>query len=202
MLLLLAAVTLSAAPPIAYVETFTAPQPGQGRAFAELVAQELRKRGMRVTTQNDLEQLMSGEAQRQKLGCEDKDCGIDPDILTKADVKITGLVIDMGKMMVQLKAQRLKGRPSAWGFADVSDSDVTDALREALVVLLADMRKKAQPGDNLPPEGVPDGTSGSSEPKSADAHKRCATAPGALALPAVLALLWRRRWWNWRRKTG
>lgn len=200
MLPLLAAATLAAAPLTVYVETFTAPEPAQGRAFADLVAQELRKRGLRVTTQDELAQLMSGDAQRQKLGCEDQDCGLDRDIATRADVKLTGLVIDIGKMMVQLKSYRMKGSRTGWGFAEATDSDVTDALREAVPLLLADMKARAQPGDPLPPEDAPSGVS--AEPKSADAHKRCAAAPGPLALTALFALLWRRGWWNWRRKTG
>lgn len=200
MLALLAAAALAAAPLTVYVETFSGPKPEQGRAFAEIVAQDLRKRGFRVTTQEELAQLMSGDAQRQKLGCEDKDCGIDRDIMSRADVKLTGLVIDIGKMMVQLKSYRLKQNRGPWGYAEASDSDVGDALRAAVPALLADMRKNTLPGDNLPPEEA--GGSSSTEPKSADAHKRCAAAPGALALSGLLALLWRRRWWNWRRKTG
>lgn len=200
MLSLLAVATLSAAPLTIYVETFSAPHPAQARGFTELVAQDLRKRGLRVTTQDELAQLLSGDAQRQKLGCEDKDCGIDRDIVNRADVKLTGLVIDIGKTMVQLKTYRMKGSRQAWGFAEAADSDVTDALREAVPLLLEDMRAKAQPGDEaVPAAGA---ATDSSEPKSADAHKRCAAADGPVVLTAVLALLWRRRSWNWRPKAG
>ena len=199
MLSLLAAATLATTPLTIFVETIRSEEANAQKAhvWTQQLAEQLRQRGFRVTTQDELAQLLSGEAQRQKLGCADKDCGLDQDIMAKADVKLSGLVAGLDTYLVSLTSYRLKPKMEPWAFVNTSDSDPADALAELLPALLEKMRAGAQPGEI--PEQKP---SGSAEPKSADAHKRCAAAPGALALAALLALPWRRRSWNWRPEAG
>src|SRR5690349_5505817 len=61
--------------------------------WTEVIAGDLRAWGMRVTTQDDLAALLTGKKQQQRFGCDDKDCGLDPEILTKGDLRVVASAV-------------------------------------------------------------------------------------------------------------
>lgn len=191
MLTALVVAVLGAQPLSIYVETVRASPKYEAEAhvWTEALAGELRRYGFRVTTQDDLAAMLSGDKQRQRMGCEDKDCGLDPQIVTNGDAKLSATAAGEDGFLVSLTMYRMKPRMQPWASAlgDKAYSEAMEGLREQVPRLIEAMRADAQPGQ------IPDGpTSNASEPKGAT-KKGCSVA-GAAPMVLLALLLGRRRW--------
>jgi hypothetical protein len=159
-----------------------------GAIYAQALATELRRWGIRVTTQSDLEALLAGKRQEQIMGCEDHDCGLDPEVIKNADGMLTGTVSIGGDDAVfSLKIIKNRGgtlfAPN-WSTATgtASKADVMGGLIELVPQLVADLRTGLG-ADRVAAAPLKD------RPAPPPAPRRCDTTGGALALAAVLAAL-------------
>ncbi len=190
MLTALVVAVLGAQPLSIYLETVkTSPRyAAEAHVWTEALAGELRRYGFRVTTQDDLTELLSGQKQRQRMGCDDSDCGLDRNIMTTGDARISALAAGEEGFLVSINVYRLK--PSGkWASAagEKSYSEAMDGLREQLSVVLDQMRAGAEPGQIPEAPG-----SNASEPKGAT-KKGCSVA-GAAPIVLLALLPGRRRW--------
>ncbi|MBK7858307.1 MAG: hypothetical protein IPJ65_06730 [Archangiaceae bacterium] len=197
------AVVLSAAPEdaapatpvVLFVETIKADpeRMPQARVWTQILAQQLRRWGANVTTQEDLAAAMSGNRQQQQLGCEDRNCGLDADVLKEADGLVSGTFAGEGPYVVSLRVMHNQAGPWSCNQPWVmligrgSFSDPLEAINEMVPQLIEGMKRDLGPGrvrDRPMSEKAVGG------PPSAS-PRRCelALAP-ALAL---LAALWVRR---------
>lgn len=196
MLLALVAASLAAKPMLLYVPTIAGPpETASDRSYwTQVLAHELRRWGLRVTTQEDLTAVATGNKQRQAFGCEDGDCGIDSDVLANADgqASITVAGDKEGPYFVTLKILHAKASPKwdqtqPWASLFGSYPDPGDAFREMVPQLIAQLRRDAEPGQLRDQPAAAVGGPPAARPR------RCSvTGAEALATLALLFLTRRR----------
>ncbi len=150
---------------------------------AQALADELRLYGLAVTTDLDLQALAAGKRRDQILGCEDKDCGIDDEVLRTGEAKLecllTGesLMVKIIDMRPRSVTQLSLGAPSI----DSSSRTLAADARQLAPQVAAALRRRfgadrvAERPANERPGGAP--------------ARRCSATDGCAALLAILLAL-------------
>jgi len=176
------------------VKIFVAPDPANGDpalsdVCVQALAGELRRYGLAVTSNTELAALAAGKRHEQIIGCEDKQCGLDDQILKTAEVSAHCLVSGDDDLFVMVKLLDMKqSDPTrlSLGTHDVRTSrrGLAGDMRDATVEVIALLRKRF--GERVAAEPLKEG------PGAPPAPRRCSVTGGCLVPLAVLILRRRR----------